>query len=63
MVQLLNNESLGQTAEKVICDLSGIDSTHLLSRSDARLEPILVPILNNALSELPSITTHVGRER
>ena len=30
----INNETLGQSAEKVICDLSKIDSFHLIERSN-----------------------------
>ena len=58
----INNETLGQTAEKVICDLSGLDSSHLNDRSDESYEKILTPLITKALNELPSVIRHSGLE-
>ena len=58
----INNETLGQTAEKVICDLSGLDSSHLNDRSDESYEKILTPLITKALNELPSVIRHAGLE-
>ena len=46
----INNETLGQTAEKVICVLNKLDSSHLSQRSDETYEKILTPILSKAMS-------------
>lgn len=60
---IINNESLGVTAEKVICDLSGIDSSILIGRSVPELEDAIKPYLEKALKELPPIVKYVGQER
>ena len=59
----INNETLGQSAEKVICDLSGLDSSHLAHRSNLSYERELIPLITKALNELPHITRHLGLER
>ena len=59
----INNETLGQTAEKVICDLSNLDSSHLLKRSDPYLEKRITPLVEDSLSKLPDITKHTGLEQ
>jgi hypothetical protein len=59
----INNETLGQTAEKVICDLSGLDSSDLVSRSNLSLEIKIKPIIIDALKNLPKITKHGGLEK
>lgn len=59
----INNETLGQTAEKVICDLCGLDSSQLISRSNLYLEGRIQPIIRDALGKLPKIVKHVGLER
>ena len=59
----INNETLGQTAEKVICDLRGLDSSHLTERSDPSYEKKLTPLVSKALNELPQIIKHSGLER
>ena len=59
----INNETLGQSAEKVICDLSGLDSSHFEDRSDKSYEEILKPIITKALNILPSVIKHAGLER
>ena len=59
----INNESLGQAAEKVICDMCGLDSGDLASRSVPELEEIVKPIVEGALKKLPRIIKHVGLER
>ena len=56
----INNETLGQTAEKVICDLNKLDGSHLSHRSDETYEKILTPILSKAINELPKIISHAG---
>ncbi len=58
----INNETLGQSAEKVICDLSGLDSYHLNDRSDETYEEILTPLIAKALKKLPSVIRHAGLE-
>ena len=58
----INNETLGQSAEKVICDLSGLDSSHFKDRSDKSYEEILKPIITKALNILPSVIKHTGLE-
>lgn len=63
MENLINNETLGQTAEKVICDLQGIDSSHFSHRSNELLETRITPIVKAALRELPNINKHSGLER
>ena len=59
----INNETLGQSAEKVICDLSKIDSTHLEKRSNKLYEEKLIPTLSPALNKLPKIIHHSGLEK
>lgn len=59
----INNETLGQTAEKVICVLNKLDSSHLSQRSDETYEKILTPILSKAMSELPEIIRHSGLDK
>ena len=51
----INNETLGQTAEKVICDLSRLDSSHLKDRSNKAYEEILKPLIIKALKKLPKV--------
>ena len=58
----INNETLGQTAEKVICDLNNIDSSHLSKRANVDYEEKLRPVLTRALSELPTVISHQGLE-
>lgn len=59
----INNESLGITAEKVICDIYGIDSSILIGRSIPALEIQIKPYLIEALSKLPPIESYVGQDR
>ena len=59
----VNNETLGQSAEKVICDLSGLDSSHLETRSNPEYEKILMPLISKALKQIPKVVTHTGLER
>ena len=58
----INNETLGQSAEKVICDLSKLDSSHLNDRSDEAYEEILTPLITKALNEIPTVIRHAGLE-
>ena len=58
----INNETLGQTAEKVICGLNGLDSSEFSHRSHPALEVRIKPIIQRALLNLPPITKHVGLE-
>ena len=55
----INNETLGQATEKVICDLSGLDSSHLSQRSNNYYEKKLMPIVKEAIINLPKITRHL----
>jgi len=59
----INNESLGQTVEKVICDISHLDTSGVRHRSIPELEIIVNPLLVLACKELPLIVKHVGLER
>ena len=56
----INNETLGQSAEKVICDLSKLDSSHLNDRSNEAYEETLKPLIAKALNEIPSVIRHTG---
>lgn len=60
---LINNESLGQTAEKVICDIAGLNSEYLLRRSIPGLEDAIRPILEKACCKLPQIIRHAGLDK
>ncbi|MBN1795842.1 MAG: hypothetical protein JW804_04150 [Sedimentisphaerales bacterium] len=60
---IINNESLGVTAEKVICDLCGIESSELIGRSIPELEGTIKPYIEEALKKLPLIVKYVGQER
>ena len=59
----INNETLGQSAEKVICYLSEIDSTQLNKRANIFYEKKLIPTLSLALKKLPKIISHAGLEK
>jgi len=63
MVEITNTEELGMTAEKVICDLSGIDSLHIEHRANTELEKEIKPVMRDALEELPDIKESVGQEK
>ena len=60
---MLNNEILGMSAEKAICDLSGIDCFEIINRSDCALVEQPKPIIIRALDNLPKIKKYVGLER
>ena len=59
----VNNETWGQSAEKIICDLTGLNSSHLKKRSNQLCEKILTPTITKALTELPTIREHAGLKR
>ena len=59
----INNETLGQSAEKVICDLNGLNSSHLSKRSNQLYEEQLTPVIIYALDKLPKIIRHSGLEK
>jgi len=59
----INNESYGLTAEKIICDIYGLDSRYFIHRSVPQLEPILIPTVEQACKSLPRIIKHVGLEK
>ena len=59
----INNETLGQSAEKVICDLCGLDSSDFAHRTNTKLESLLKPLITKALRELPKIVKHAGLQR
>lgn len=56
------NETLGMTVEKVLCDLSGLDSSSFAHRSLPEWENKMVPTLRMALTKLPRLVQHVGDE-
>ena len=59
----INNESLGMSAEKVICNLYGLDASEIAHRSVPSLERRLTPVIREALPKLPRLVKHVGTER
>jgi len=59
----INNESLGMSAEKVICDLCGLDASEIAHRSVPSLERRLTPVIRKALLKLPRLVKYVGTER
>jgi|TARA_B100002003_G_C14126213_1_gene541652 hypothetical protein len=59
----INNESFGQTVEKVICDLNGIKADDLVDSSIPKLEPLVRSIVVKACEKLPKIIRHLGSER
>tara|TARA_Y100000590_G_scaffold465372_1_gene637529 strand:+ start:26690 stop:27391 length:702 start_codon:yes stop_codon:yes gene_type:complete len=59
----INNETLGQSAEKVICDLNELDSSHLITRSNKFYENELHFLIKKALKDLPKIIKHAGLEK
>ena len=63
MENYITNETLGIAAEKVICDLRGIDSNHLIHRSNITYEERIKPLIKEALNVLPKITRHSGQEK
>jgi len=58
-----NNEALGMTAEKVICDVVGLDGSAIAGRIDETYEYRLREPLAKVVRELPPITQWVGLER
>lgn len=57
----INNETLGMTAEKVICDIFDLErENHLLSRSNKYLEEAIKPSLQEAFLFLPKAIMHTG---
>ncbi|WP_288221545.1 hypothetical protein [uncultured Clostridium sp.] len=57
----INNETLGMTAEKVICDIFDLErESHLLSRSNKYLEEEIRPCLQKAFVFLPKAVMHTG---
>lgn len=60
----INNETLGITAEHVICDLSQIDEPkHFSSRISKKLENDIRDTINSALMKLPKPINHSGSEK
>ncbi len=55
-----NNETFGQSVEKAICDLAGLDSSAIAHRSEPSYEALVVQTLREALRRLPRIAQHVG---
>ena len=49
----INNETLGQSVEKVLCDLNNINSSSLSHRSNPYYEKLLIPVMEKVLLELP----------
>lgn len=59
----ITNESLGMSAERVTCDLCGLDASSIAHRSVPFLEDRVRPILREALRELPKLIEYVGAQR
>jgi len=61
----MNNESLGQTVEKVLCDIYLIDAEPLKHRSDRRLEDLLLASLSDIKTnhKMPVLATWTGGRR
>lgn len=59
----INNETLGETIEKVICDIAQIDSSMIIHRTNPVLEQCIKPLLEEVCRRLPRIVRHVGTER
>ena len=59
----INNETLGQTVEKAICDHCKLTSSSLDARSNTILYRRIEKLVEAALHELPPIVRHVGLER
>lgn len=57
------NETLGQSVEKVICDLAGLDASGIAARSSPEFEQLMRPTVIRALQHLPGVTAHLGTER
>lgn len=58
-----NNETLGISAEKVLCALSGLDYSTISHRSLLSFETRISSILEKALKELPQLTKYVGTKK
>lgn len=56
----MNNESLGITTEFIICELAGLPSEHLRARIHTPLIPVIRPVIERALRELPLVISHEG---
>lgn len=59
----VNTEALGMSAEKVMCEISGINPGDLKRRALPDYEEQARPMLINACKMLPKIIRHVGLER
>jgi len=59
----INNETLGQSAEKVICDLFDLNTSEFHDRSHIFYEKKLFPLITQAVKELPQIMKHSGLEK
>lgn len=56
----INNESIGITAEYIICELSGINFNTSPERIDRKDYNMLRDVGSSALNELPKINEHIG---
>lgn len=54
------NETLGQSVEKVLCDLAGLDASAFAHRSRTEFEQAMRPVMVAAASKLPTLERHVG---
>ena len=60
----LNNETLGITAEKTICDIYNLDfPSHLVNRSSRIIESQIKPTIVEAFQNLPKPTQYTGSEQ
>lgn len=59
--QKKNNETLGMTAEKTICDIFNLDrESHLASRSNFEMEKDIYPVIEDAFRYIPKAIQHTG---
>lgn len=57
----INNETLGMTAEKTICDIFNLETEkHIVSRSNRTIQGQIEPIIKEAFIYLPKAIKHTG---
>ena len=59
----INNETLGMSAEKVICDIYNLDCSNIKHRSYKPFESKLVEELKKAVLKIPKIISYEGKNK